>query len=51
MFIDLRGFTRLAAQLAPGELVRLLGEYQGIAVPIVRANGGSVITYPATGSW
>jgi adenylate cyclase len=49
MFIDLRGFTRLAAQLAPGELVRLLGEYQGIAVPIVRANGGSVITYLGDG--
>jgi adenylate cyclase len=49
MFIDLRGFTRLAAQLAPGELVRLLGEYQGIAVPVIRANGGSVITYLGDG--
>jgi adenylate cyclase len=49
MFVDLRGFTRLAAQLAPGELVRLLGEYQGIAVPIVQAHGGAVITYLGDG--
>jgi adenylate cyclase len=49
MFIDLRGFTRLAAQLAPGDLVRLLGQYQGIAVPIIQAHGGSVITYLGDG--
>jgi adenylate cyclase len=49
MFIDLRGFTRLAAQLPPGDLVKLLGDYQSIAVPIVRANGGSVTTYLGDG--
>ena len=49
MFIDLRGFTRLAAQLPPGDLVKLLREYQGIAVPIIRANGGSVTTYLGDG--
>ena len=49
MFVDLRGFTRLAAQLPPGDLVRLLGEYQMIAVPIVQANGGSVTTYLGDG--
>jgi adenylate cyclase len=49
MFVDLRGFTRLAGELAPGELVKLLGEYQGIAVPIVRAHCGAVITYLGDG--
>lgn len=49
MFVDLRGFTRLAAQLAPNELVKLLGEYQRIAVPIVRAHGGTVVTYLGDG--
>lgn len=49
MFVDLRGFTRLAAELPPGELVRLLGEYQAIAVPIVQAHRGSVITYLGDG--
>jgi adenylate cyclase len=49
MFVDLRGFTRLAGELAPGELVRLLGEYQAIAVPVVRAHRGTVITYLGDG--
>jgi adenylate cyclase len=49
MFVDLRGFTRLAAELPPDALVKLLGDYQGIAVPIVRANGGSVTTYLGDG--
>ena len=49
MFIDMRGFTRLAASMAPGELVGLLGEYQKIAVPVIQKNGGSVITYLGDG--
>jgi adenylate cyclase len=49
MFVDLRGFTRLAAQMAPTDLVRLLGEYQAIAVPIVQAHRGSVTTYLGDG--
>jgi adenylate cyclase len=49
MFIDLRGFTRLAAELPPDALVKLLGEYQGIAVPIVRAHHGTVTTYLGDG--
>ena len=49
MFVDLRGFTRLAAQLPPDDLVRLLGEYQAIAVPVIQANGGSVTTYLGDG--
>jgi adenylate cyclase len=49
MFVDLRGFTRLAAQLPPADLVRLLGEYQAIAVPIVQAHRGSVTTYLGDG--
>jgi adenylate cyclase len=49
MFIDLRGFTRLAARLPPRDLLRMLGEYQGIAVPVIQAHGGSVITYLGDG--
>ena len=49
MFIDMRGFTRLAASMAPGELVGLLGDYQKIAVPVIQKNGGSVITYLGDG--
>jgi len=49
MFIDLRGFTRLAATLPPAELIHLLREYQGIAVPIIHRNNGSVSTYLGDG--
>ena len=49
MFVDLRGFTRLASVLAPGDLIALLGEYQKLAVPIVRQHHGSITTYLGDG--
>ncbi|MGE3679502.1 MAG: adenylate/guanylate cyclase domain-containing protein [Burkholderiales bacterium] len=49
MFIDLRGFTHLAAKLPPAQLIDLLREYQRIAVPIVHAHHGSVATYLGDG--
>jgi adenylate cyclase len=49
MFIDLRGFTNLAATLPPAELIDLLREYQRIAVPIIHTNNGSVATYVGDG--
>lgn len=49
MFIDMRGFTRLASKLAPRELIALLGEYQGIAVPVIQKHGGSITTFLGDG--
>jgi adenylate cyclase len=49
MFVDLRGFTRLAALLKPHELIALLGEFQRIAVSIVQEHHGSIITYLGDG--
>lgn len=49
MFIDLRGFSRMSATLAPADLMALLGEYQRLVVPIVQRHGGSVITYLGDG--
>ena len=49
MFVDLRGFTTLAAALPPAELIDLLREYQRIAVPIIHRNSGSVSTYLGDG--
>jgi adenylate cyclase len=49
MFIDLRGFTRLAATLEPKALIALLGEYQRVAVPIIQRHRGSVTTYLGDG--
>jgi adenylate cyclase len=49
MFIDLRGFTRLASSLAPKELIALVGEFQHLAVPIIQRHHGAVITYLGDG--
>lgn len=49
MFVDLRGFTSLAALLKPHELIAMLGEFQRIAVPIVQRHHGSIITYLGDG--
>ncbi len=49
MFVDMRGFTRLAAELAPCDLIGLLGEYQGIAVPVIQRNAGSITTFLGDG--
>jgi adenylate cyclase len=49
MFIDLRGFTRLAGSLEPQALVRVLSEYQSAVVPIIHRNRGSITTYLGDG--
>ncbi len=49
MFVDMRGFTRLASMLDPRALIALLGEYQRIAVPVIQRNGGSITTYLGDG--
>ncbi|MGE5794778.1 MAG: adenylate/guanylate cyclase domain-containing protein [Bacteroidota bacterium] len=49
MFVDMRGFTKLAAALPPHELIALLGAYQGVAVPVIRASGGSISTFLGDG--
>jgi len=49
MFIDLRGFTKLAATLEPAALIALLGEYQRVAVPIIQRHHGSITTYLGDG--
>lgn len=42
MFVDLRGFSALSAQLDPRALVALLGEYRARFSPVIALHGGSV---------
>jgi adenylate cyclase len=49
LFLDLRGFTKAAATLAPPQLIALLGEYQGLMVPIIQAHGGSIDKFMGDG--
>ena len=49
MFVDLRGFTTLASQLPPRDLIDILRKYQAIAVPVIHYHHGSITTYLGDG--
>lgn len=49
MFTDLRGFTKASASLTPDGLIALLGEYQQLVGPIVRAHGGTIDKFMGDG--
>ncbi|MEE4463498.1 adenylate/guanylate cyclase domain-containing protein [Azotobacter chroococcum] len=49
LFLDMRDFTEAAARLAPDELIALLGEYQGLLLPILKAHGGSIDKFMGDG--
>src|SRR5260221_1050434 len=49
MFVDMRGFTELAATLSPVDLMGLLGEYQRMAGPVAPRHGGPGVTYLGDG--
>ena len=40
--VDLRGFTRLSTELPPGEVMRVLQDYQSRVCPLIVGNGGSI---------
>ncbi|MBL8483270.1 MAG: adenylate/guanylate cyclase domain-containing protein [Rhodocyclaceae bacterium] len=49
LFLDLRGFTEASASLTPSELIALLGEYQRLAVPVIRKHGGNIDKFMGDG--
>ena len=42
LFLDIRGFTRLGADLAPSALMALLTEYHARLVPLIQGHGGAI---------
>lgn len=42
LYLDIRGFTRLARDLPPDEVTRILTEYQAVVVPILQRQGGAI---------
>ncbi len=40
--VDLRGFTRLSTELAPGEVMRVLQDYQGRVCPLITSHSGGI---------
>ena len=49
LFIDMRGFTQLAATLTPPALVQLISEYQRLLVPVIQAHAGSIDKFMGDG--
>jgi len=49
LFLDLRGFTEATAALGPNDVIALLGEYQNLLVPIIKAHGGSIDKFMGDG--
>jgi len=49
MFTDLRGFTKASATLSPADLIALIGEYQNVVLPVVRAHGGNIDKFMGDG--
>jgi class 3 adenylate cyclase len=45
LFADLRGFTPFAEQTSPDRVVAMLNQYFGRAVPVLLANGGTVVQF------
>ncbi|MGQ0582450.1 MAG: adenylate/guanylate cyclase domain-containing protein [Reyranella sp.] len=40
--VDLRGFTRLSTEMAPGEVMKVLQDYQSRVCPLITSNGGGI---------
>lgn len=42
VFVDMRGFSQMAAEIPPDDLIALLSDYQRSLVPILQHHGGSI---------
>ena len=49
LFVDLRGFTALAARIGPNQTVDMLSRYQKVVVPMAQAHGGSIDKFMGDG--
>jgi len=49
LFLDIRGFTRLGATLAPSALMALLTEYHARLVPLIQSHGGTIDKFMGDG--
>lgn len=49
LFTDMRGFTKASKTLSPSNLIRLLGDYQRLLVPIIQKHKGTIDKFMGDG--
>ena len=49
LFCDIRGFTRFAHSVPPGEVIAMLTDYQHALVPVIQAHGGTIDKFMGDG--
>lgn len=49
LFTDMRGFTKASKTVSPSDLIRLLGEYQRLLVPIIQKHNGNIDKFMGDG--
>ena len=49
LFCDIRGFTRYAHSVPPGEVIAMLTDYQHALVPAIQAHGGAIDKFMGDG--
>lgn len=49
LFTDLRGFTKASKTLSPTDLIKLLGEYQRLLVPMIQKHNGTIDKFMGDG--
>ena len=49
LFIDMRGFTRVSADMSPSQVMGLLSDYQALMVASIRRHGGSIDKFMGDG--
>ena len=49
VFCDIRGFTRFAHTVSPGDVISMLAGYQHALVPVIQAHGGTIDKFMGDG--
>lgn len=49
LYVDIRGFSQMATEIPPDDLLALLSEYQHLVVPLIQQHGGSIDKFMGDG--
>lgn len=49
LYVDIRGFSQVATEIPPDDLLSLLSDYQHLVVPLIQQHGGSIDKFMGDG--